>query len=591
MKGKILLFLFALPFFGVGVWMGGSIGKDLIEARAMQGWQATQAHLVDAGYETHSGDDADTYEAYATYTYQYRGQMFTGDRVGIARGSDNVGEYQRDMGRRLSAARDRGEPITAYVNPQAPAEAIIDRELRWGLIGFKSIFLFVFGGAGLGMIVWAFKAPRQKDASDPAYSGRPWTMNDAWQTPTIKSNSKTTMYLMWGFAAFWNLISAPLPFLLYREVVEKRNYIALLGLLFTLVGICLVVWAIRSTLEWRRFGPAPVTLDPFPGAIGGHVGGTIDLNLPYEPAAKVLLTLTNIHNYESGSGKNRSRQERAMWQDRQIAHLETGPKGTRLSFRFDVPHGLDESDADQTGNDYHLWRLNLKAELPGTDMNRDYEIPVYATGERSRHISQRSIDSARSRTEQGDDQAVRQAIRMRTDIDGKQMLYPMGRHLGSAFAGMLVGAIFAGAGWWLMFGQGQPILGAVFGGIGLLVILASLYAVLNSLEVIKTASDVQSVRRFLGVPLRRHRMRVDQIHELTKKSAYKTQSGNKHTVYYSIYASDGQGNRMLVGEGFRGKSEAEAAIRFLSRELGIAESRRKSSASPDIDFDVLAADN
>ena len=26
-----------------------------------------------------------------------------------------------------------------------------------------------------------------------------------------------------------------------------------------------------------RFGPAPVTLDPFPGSIGGHVGGTIDL--------------------------------------------------------------------------------------------------------------------------------------------------------------------------------------------------------------------------------------------------------------------------------------------------------------------------
>ena len=343
MKGRVFLTLFGLPFFGVGVWMLWSIGSGFTDAWHMQSWQPTQARLIRAGYDTHSGDDSNTYEAYAVYAYRIGGQEFTNDRVAIGGGADNIGDYQQDMGRKLSAAFSRSEAIAIYVDPDDPREAIIDRDLRWGLVGFKAIFLFVFGGVGLGLIIFAFRAPKQKDTSDPAYSDNPWLLNDEWQMPTVKSNSKKTMYFTWGFAAIWNLISAPLPFLMFNEVVEKENHAALLGLLFPLVGVGLIVWAVRCTLEWRRFGPAPVTLDPFPGAIGGHVGGTIDVNLPYDSSANILLTLTNLHSYVSGSGKNRSRREKAKWQDKQLAHTESGGNGTRLSFRFDVPEGLTES--------------------------------------------------------------------------------------------------------------------------------------------------------------------------------------------------------------------------------------------------------
>jgi hypothetical protein len=398
------------------------------------------------------------------------------------------------------------------------------------------------------------------------------------------------MYFTWGFAAFWNLISAPLPFLMYREVVEKNNYAALLGLLFTLVGIWLIVWAIRSTLEWKRFGPAPVTLDPFPGAIGGHVGGTIDINLPYDASTHIMLTLTNIHSHVSGSGKNRSRQENAKWQDKQIAHTESGPNGTRLSFRFDVPDNLNESDADQSSDDYYLWRLNLNADVPGTDIDRDYEIPVYATGEESRNISARAIESVRSQTDEVDDQAVRNAIQLQTGFNGKEMLYPMGRNLGSTFGAFIVGASFGVAGWWLIVEEGHRVFGSIFGGVGLLIVLFGLYSVLNSLQVIKHAGELRAVRRILGIPVRQRRMRTDQIRQFSKDSSYKMQSGNKHIVYYTIYAEDGS-SKMVVGEGFKGESEANAAIRFLSREFGLTPRQDDASVTVDGQFDILAADN
>jgi hypothetical protein len=429
MKGRIFVTLFALPFFGVGVWMLWSIGSTFHDALRMQDWQPLPARLISAGYETHSGDDSDTYEAYARYTYEYRGQVYTGDRVAVSGGADNIGDYQVKLGNHLSALRARGEPVTAWVNPEAPWDAVLDRDIRWGLVGFKSIFLFVFGGVGLGLLIYTWTATKEKDASLAQYQDAPWLLNDAWQMPEIRSGSKAAMWGAWIFAAFWNAISSVTPFMAYKEVVENQNYLALIALLFPLVGIGLLSWAVRRTLEWRRFGPAPVTLDPFPGSIGGHVGGTIDLNL------------------------NRSRKEEAKWQDELVAHAEPGSKGTRLTFRFDVPDRLDESDAVQKGDSYYSWRLNLRAELPGTDVDRDYEIPVYATAQQSRYLSDRAVQRSRHEQDTVSDERVREVVRVQQGSMGTAMFYPMGRRTWQASWSAQCSPARAGSSW---YRKGRP---------------------------------------------------------------------------------------------------------------------------------------
>lgn len=72
-KGRPLVTLFALPFLGIGVWMLYSISGTVYDAVRMQDWVAVEATLTRAGYETSSGDDSDTYEAFAEYTYVYAG--------------------------------------------------------------------------------------------------------------------------------------------------------------------------------------------------------------------------------------------------------------------------------------------------------------------------------------------------------------------------------------------------------------------------------------------------------------------------------------------------------------------------------------
>ncbi|MGI9248258.1 MAG: DUF3592 domain-containing protein [Woeseiaceae bacterium] len=578
MKGKIVVTLFALPFFSVGVWMLWSVSSSFYDAWRMQDWAAVEAKLARGGYETNSGSDSDTYEAFAEYSYTYGGQRYSGNRVSLSDGGDNIGDHQQDIGRRLQNTVASGGAMLVYVDPENPSDSIIDRSVRWGLIGFKSIFLFVFGGVGLGLLIFVWRAAPEKDASKPEYQASPWLLNDDWQTSTIHSSSKTAMWGAWAFAAFWNLISAAVPFLLYQEVMQRENYIALVGLLFPLVGIGLLAWAIRRTLEWRRFGAAPVTLDPFPGSIGGHVGGTIDLNLPFDPAARFQLTLNNLHCYYSGSGKNRSRKEEAKWQDALVAHAEPGARGTRLTFRFDVPEGLDASDTDHDDS-YYVWRLNLRAELPGTDLDRDYDIPVYATARESRHLSDHAVQKARAEQNLIDNESVGEIIEIRQGAGGKQMVYPIGRHVGSALGGLIVGSIFAAAGWYLIVEEGHTVFGGIFGGVGLLIGLFCLYLMLNSLEVSKEAANIKTVRRLLGIPISRKQMHQNSFERFEKKSTMKTQSGGKHVIYYSVYAIDRQGNEIALGEGFKGENEAQAAMRIISTELGLREVPRRKVTS------------
>ena len=590
-KGKLFLFLFGLPFFAVGVWMTYAIGSDVYDTSRMDSWTAVRATLTDAGVRSHRGDDSTTYEAYAAYTYVFDGREFRGDRVGLSGGADNIGSFQEDAGRRLQAAMRANEPISVFVNPANPAESIIHRELRWAMIGFRSIFVFVFGGVGLGLIIVAIRSKAAPDPEEPRFADSPWLANDDWQAATLRSSSKATMYVTWGFAAFWNLVSAPLPFIAVREITEKQNYAALLALLFPAVGVGLLVWAWRRTSEWKRFGPTPVTLDPFPGSIGGHVGGTIDLAMPYKAGVQVRATLTNLRSYISGSGKNRSRRESALWQDRQVAHLAPGGAGTRITFRFDVPSSAKEADAIRSNDTYHLWRLNIAAELPGVDLDRDFDIPVYATASQSQHISSRVAESAVAENRVLDEQAAGKRFDVRHTGMGKELVYPMGRNGMAAFAATVIGGLFAGVGVFLFVTEGERFLGGVFAGLGGLVVLGALYAALNSLSVRSENGRLHTVRRILGVPVSRRSVRADQIQRISSKSSMQSQSGNQHVMHFSIFAHDNEGRKIRLGEGFNGESETQAAIRLIQRELSIRPRELDSGRREPETYDALAADS
>ncbi len=118
--------------------------------------------------------------------------------------------------------------------------------------------------------------------------------------------------------------------------------------------------------------------------------------------------------------------------------------------------------------------------------------------------------------------------------------------------------------------ESHAVFGSIFGGVGGLVGVFAIYMVINSLEVSRDGNGIKTVRRILGIPIKRSFMRSDAFVKFTRKSSQKSQSGGKHVVYYSIYAADIEDNKIVVGEGFKGESQAKAAMRLIGRELGLA---------------------
>jgi hypothetical protein len=576
MGARIFIALFGLPFFAVGIWACYSITTDIYDWQRMKSWEPVQAKVIDAELvENHDSDGGTTYKAKATYEYYFMGEQRRGSRVAISESSDNIGHFNEDLARKLEGAK--GKTIEAYANPAKPEESIINRDIRWGMVGFKAVFLFAFGGVGLGMMLAAvfssrFERVNKAIATDPQYAQTPWLANKDWQTNEIKSQAKGTVYFAWGFAVLWNLISMPLPFLLVEEITVKKNYPALLGLLFPIVGVGLLIWAVRQTIEYKKFGQAPLVLDPFPGSIGGQVGGTIELPYPYDPNMKYVFTLSNIYSFWSRSGKNSERRERVDWQDTAVGHAEQGIYGTRLSFRFDVPEGRVPSDAVRAGRDYYLWRVNLTADMPGVDVDRDYEIPVYATKQKSAHIAKHVAEVSQQATLEMDTANARQRLTIRPGAMGDELFYPMGRNIGMALGGFVIGLIFTGVGLTIAtIRDGSYFFGGIFMLFGVPITFSSFYICINSLQVEHDGQgNIIATRRIFGIPVKKSFVPRDDLTTLAMESTLSTNHGNKQVKHYTLYVPQPGTKKVVVGEGFRGEGEAAAGMKLIQETFGVS---------------------
>ncbi len=589
LPGKLLMTLFGLPFAGFGSFMGYSAFGDIADVLRMQSWVEVSAELHDAGYRTSRGDDSDTYEAYASYTYEFSGERYTGSRVAIAGGADNIGSFQRSLGSRLKRAQQSKQPITVFVNPDEPSEAIVDRSLRWGMIGFKSIFIVLFGGIGFALLiyVWFFSGRGTKELPAAVQSQTPWLANKAWQDASISSGNKGALIGTWVFAIFWSLVSAPLPFAILDELKSRDNPAALIGILFPVIGIFLIVFAIRQTLRWRKFGASPVQLDPFPGSIGGHVGGSISIAAPYQSSTQFTLTLSCLHSAISGSGKSRRRSDTVVWQDTQQGKASLGSQGSVVQFRFDVPEGLPESDAKKSNSSYNHWQLRLNAQLQGPDLEKIYSIPVYPTNQESLSLSKLVFDRAAKQQRSQELQQMRDRLNQ-TSGGSRELYFPAFRHLGGGFGGIVFGAIFAAVGlflWQKESGFIGGFISVVTLVIGAAVALSGLYYLGNSLHVTQQGGAIRSVRRWFGLPIKRRSINRADVVALKKKTTSKSQSGSKHTVYYRIVAVDAQGEEFPLGDQFKGARQAEAAMQVVAERFNLPQASAGSVARDNLEHD------
>jgi hypothetical protein len=384
---------------------------------------------------------------------------------------------------------------------------------------------------------------------------QPWLDNKAWRKNLISSGAKYGHWAVGAFALFWNLVTLPI-FWNIEEIVARipDEPVILVAFLFPAIGLGLLWSSWVMFQRWRKFGPTPLVLDPFPGSLGGHVGGWIDTRIPYDAVQHYAVTLACLKSSVSGSGKDRKRSESVKWQTDGICHTERSGNGTLLRFRFDIPEDLPASDMLRTGT-YYLWRAHIAAELDGPDFNRGFEIPVFPTAERS------TIEEGTESHAATQDLAMEgvESIAEITAIPGGiEAWFPAFQRPAQGFATIVFGMFFAGAGLGVGFADdGGVVIPVVFTLVGSLILLYGIWYLGKALMVGVTEEQVRCRRFLFGYPLATKTLpRADfkcfEIHEGATMS-----SGNKTTVFYQLHALGRDGQKLVVAERLTSRAEVE----------------------------------
>ena len=171
--------------------------------------------------------------------------------------------------------------------------------------------------AGFPLLIFGITAKKlamRAAVPKPSADEKPWLKRKDWAAGRITSGTRKSVVLLWIFTLFWNAVSAPFVFTAIPNQWHNGNNVVLIALFFPIVGIGMIIFALSTTLAWRKFGQSIFDMAAIPAAPGGTLEGEIQVKTRLQPQHGLHLRLSCIRQTTSGSGKNRHTEEKILWQ-------------------------------------------------------------------------------------------------------------------------------------------------------------------------------------------------------------------------------------------------------------------------------------
>jgi hypothetical protein len=567
-SGVGCLVLFSLPFAGVGTGVILWAMSGLMTWSLAQQWEEVPAYIVEADLRVHSGEDGATYEATATYHYTYAGQSYTGHRVAIDGGADNIGDFQERAAGILAKHAQSGEPFRCYVNPALPEKAVLFREFRPMLFAFKLILGLIFASVGFGILIGGiFGARREREVRslESEHPGEPWRWRPDWESGVIKSSNKMAMIGALLFAGLWNGVCFPILFVLPWGDVRDEP-IMLVMLLFPVIGVGAAIFAIRAAIRWFKFGESTFQMASVPGVIGGSLDGLIRIPAYIRPQEGFAVSLRNQRKHTTGSGKNRKTTTTTLW----TAELTVPPEEvlmdreqSAIPIHFTIPSNKQQTDMAIPDNKY-LWELSVTAEVPGVDFHAEFEVPVFHT------LASREItdDEAVHVHTRGDLSVEEQLAAAGVDVmqtpQGVRFVFGMGRAWGGGLLMVVLGGIFVASGIGVGMAGAPLIFPILFPLVGGLILLGGLSLLFGRTVVTIGPLGLDCHTTVLGLGRNKH-VAPDEVKDLTHRVGMTVNEKN----YYDVYLERNQGGSLRIGRTFSSESQAVAYKAVVLAALGL----------------------
>ena len=397
---------------------------------------------------------------------------------------------------------------------------------------------------------------------------QPWLWQREWASGRIQDSGRWMLWGAWIFATIWNLVAVPVGFIGVRAALQEGNRAGLVALLFPLAGIGLLIWAIRTTLRYVKYGTSRLDLSTVPGVIGHTIAGTVRLPSPIQSKDGFEVTLTCLRRVTTGSSKNRSSSERVLWQDQRRIGGEVirdaEGAGVRVPINFRIPADAPASDSADSNNQI-VWRLSLSAQVPGVDYQSVFDVPVYRTAASEFPLPEEAERREDERAEYGQyRQPATSRITVTRNQRGTEIYFPAARNPGATAGVIVITILWTGVLAALVHFKAPLVFVLGFGLFELLLMFITLQLCLGVSRVTAERGMITIAHGYLH-PGREQRIQASEVADVSTRIGM--QAGS--TPYYDVVVLRKGGRSVIAGRSVRDKREAEWLAVTLRDAIGV----------------------
>ena len=362
------VFAAGLFFLGLFVLYVDTI-HPLLQSLGALRWVETPC-VVESSKEDvrRSGSHGAAYYIEVVYHYSFGGRTYTSKRYLFA-ASSSVQSRVRGIVKEYPP----GKRTVCYVNPNAPAEAVIHRglnpEMVWGVVG---LFFLLLGGAGLGFAPWISGTRRFTQRHGMP---RPVPTNGELVALKPEATPFGKFLFMLVFATIWNGFIGTLFYLTFLDPgrSDMGIFVKIFVSVFSFIGLLLIGGVLGAFLA--LFYPR-VRLRSRAGAVA--LGGVLQFQWDIGGRVERLHTFRILLEGREQTVYRRGRSLETLTQvfaemvvlesmDREIIAQGQG--------RVTIPTGLMHTFHGR--NNKILWHLRVRGEIPHlANLEEDFEIIV-----------------------------------------------------------------------------------------------------------------------------------------------------------------------------------------------------------------------
>ena len=349
---------------------------------------------------------------------------------------------------------------------------------------------------------------------------------------------------------------------------QGEDHASFLVLIFPLIGLMLLIAAIRGAIEAHKFGPTFFHLETLSGVIGGKLTGFI--RTPFDSVGDIVLVLTCN---QSERKSNDISIDKIIWESKMTidpSQTRFSAEGATIPVTFIIPYDCEPTQKGKARDLHIYWSLTLSIETSGTHLIRSYPVPVLRTKESSAQVKH-DLEDFHENEEFQMDYLPLSKVHIERNHQELELWFGPARNKRIALGFTLLFALWAGIAY-MVYG-GNIFLIFVF--IPPLIFFIMAAFIWFSTSLLRVGPDGLTVKRGLLGIARAKRLTPEEVEKiLANISIY-----NAAKVYsYSISARLTTGKKMDLAWGIVDKKEANTIVALIETTLGIrgADNRDKT---------------